>query len=128
MKKTRSKILFAVLSASLAVIVYLYFSCSVKREYTTAHVEIGSNYADIFTDRNALQLTAADRMGIAPQEDKSNSSVAPTASVATARRSRPEFSNTYGSNCSSLDWYKIERGTGVSAKWGYTYHALNGQK
>lgn len=39
---------------------------------------------------------------------------------------RPEFSNTPGSQCSSLGWYKIERGTGVSPKWGYTYHAVDG--
>lgn len=39
---------------------------------------------------------------------------------------RPEFSNTPGSNCSSLGWYKIERGTGVSPRWGYTYHAVDG--
>lgn len=39
---------------------------------------------------------------------------------------RPEFSNTPGSNCSSLGWFKIERGTGVSPSNGYPYHALDG--
>lgn len=75
MKKTTSKILQGILFVcfiAIAATAYLYFSCSVKREYTTSHVEIGSNYAGIFTDRNGLQLTAADRMGIAPQEDESN--------------------------------------------------------
>ena len=39
---------------------------------------------------------------------------------------RPEFSNKPGSNCSSLGMYIVERGTGVSPKWGYTYHAVDG--
>lgn len=39
---------------------------------------------------------------------------------------RPVFSNRYGSNCSSLGWYLIDKGTGVSAQWGYTYHAVDG--
>lgn len=75
MKKTTSKALQVILFVcffAIAVVAYLYFSCSVKREYSTSHVEISNNYAGIFTDRNALQLTAADRMGIAPQEDESN--------------------------------------------------------
>lgn len=75
MKKTLSRVRQAVLFVcffAVAVVAYFYFSCSVEREYTTSHVEIGSNYAGIFTDRNALQLTAADRMGIAPQEDEAN--------------------------------------------------------
>ena len=39
---------------------------------------------------------------------------------------RPEFSNKPGSNCSSLGMYIVERGTGVSPKWRYTYHAVDG--
>lgn len=39
---------------------------------------------------------------------------------------RPVFSNQPGSNCSSLGWYTVERGTGVSPRWGYTYHAIDG--
>lgn len=75
MKKTTSKVLQVILFVcflAVTIVAYMYFSCSVKREYTTTHVEISSNYADIFTDRNGLQLTAADRMGIAPQENESN--------------------------------------------------------
>lgn len=75
MKITTSKVLQGILFVcflAVMIVAHLYFSCSVEREYTTSHVEIGSNYAGIFTDRNALQLTAADRMGIAPQEDEAN--------------------------------------------------------
>lgn len=75
MKKTTSKALQGILFLcffAVAVVAYMYFSCSVKREYSTTHVDIDSNYAGIFTDRNGLQLTAADRMGIAPQEDEAN--------------------------------------------------------
>lgn len=75
MKKTTSTVLQAILFVGFLIVAamgHLYFSCSVEREYTTTHVEIGSNYAGIFTDRNGLQLTAADRMGIAPQEDEAN--------------------------------------------------------
>lgn len=75
MKDSISKILIAVLFVFFSGVVgiaYLYSSCAVEREYTTTHVEIGSNYASIFTDRNALQLTAANKMGIAPQEDESS--------------------------------------------------------
>lgn len=39
---------------------------------------------------------------------------------------RPVFSNTLGSNCSSLGWFLIERGVGVSSHWGYQYHAVDG--
>lgn len=39
---------------------------------------------------------------------------------------RPVFSNTFGSNCSSLGWFLIERGVGVSSHWGYQYHAVDG--
>lgn len=39
---------------------------------------------------------------------------------------RPVFSNTLGSNCSSLGWFLIERGIGVSSHWGYQYHAVDG--
>lgn len=39
---------------------------------------------------------------------------------------KPVFSNTYGSNCSSLGWYLIDRGVGVSGKYGYDYHAVDG--
>ena len=38
----------------------------------------------------------------------------------------PEFSNTPGSNCSSLGLFKIERGEGTSANYGYKYHAVDG--
>lgn len=40
---------------------------------------------------------------------------------------RPMFSNTFGSNCSSLGWFLIERGVGVSSHWGYEYHAVDGK-
>ena len=39
---------------------------------------------------------------------------------------KPVFSNKPGSNCSSLGLYIVERGTGVSPRWGYTYHAVDG--
>lgn len=39
---------------------------------------------------------------------------------------RPVFSNTPGSNCSSLGWYLVDRGVGVSGKYGYDYHAVEG--
>lgn len=39
---------------------------------------------------------------------------------------KPVFSNKPGSNCSSLGLYTVDRGTGVSPKWGYTYHAVDG--
>lgn len=39
---------------------------------------------------------------------------------------RPVFSNTLGSNCSSLGWYLVDRGVGVSAHYGYKYHAVDG--
>lgn len=38
----------------------------------------------------------------------------------------PVFSNTPGSNCSSLGWYLVDRGVGVSAHYGYKYHAVDG--
>ncbi len=40
---------------------------------------------------------------------------------------RPVFSNEFGSNCSSLGLYTVDRGTGVSSRWGYTYHAVDGR-
>ena len=39
---------------------------------------------------------------------------------------KPVFSNKPGSRCSSLGLYTVDRGTGVSPRWGYTYHAVNG--
>lgn len=39
---------------------------------------------------------------------------------------RPVFSNTLGSNCSSLGWFLVDREVGVSAHWGYSYHAVEG--
>ena len=39
---------------------------------------------------------------------------------------KPVFSNTPGSNCSSLGWYKVERGVGKSTHYGYYYHAVDG--
>ncbi len=39
---------------------------------------------------------------------------------------RPVFSNTPGSRCSSLGWFLVERWTGVSPKYGYPYHAVDG--
>ena len=39
---------------------------------------------------------------------------------------KPVFSNRPKSNCSSLGMYIVERGTGVSQRWGYTYHAVDG--
>lgn len=39
---------------------------------------------------------------------------------------RPEFSNRPGSKCSSLGLYIVEKDTGVSPSWGYTYHAVDG--
>lgn len=40
---------------------------------------------------------------------------------------KPVFSNTLGSNCSSLGWYLIDRGVGISAHYGYKYHAVDGK-
>lgn len=39
---------------------------------------------------------------------------------------KPVFSNRPGSNCSSLGLYIVEKGTGVSPRWDYTYHAVDG--
>lgn len=39
---------------------------------------------------------------------------------------KPVFSNTYGSNCSSLGWFAIDKAVGVSARYGYKYHAVDG--
>lgn len=39
---------------------------------------------------------------------------------------KPEFSNRVGSNCSSLGLYVVDRSTGVSPRYGYTYHGLDG--
>lgn len=39
---------------------------------------------------------------------------------------KPVFSNRPSSKCSSLGLYAVERGTGVSQSWGYTYHAVDG--
>lgn len=39
---------------------------------------------------------------------------------------RPEFSNVPGSNCSSLGWFLVDRSVGVSATYGYRYHAVDG--
>lgn len=39
---------------------------------------------------------------------------------------RPVFSNTFGSNCSSLGWFLVDRGVGVSSQYGYKYHAVDG--
>lgn len=38
----------------------------------------------------------------------------------------PVFSNTMGSNCSSLGWFLIDRSVGISATYGYKYHAVDG--
>lgn len=38
---------------------------------------------------------------------------------------KPEFSNEYGSNCSSLGWFLVDRSVGVSS-YGYKYHAVDG--
>lgn len=38
----------------------------------------------------------------------------------------PVFSNTLDSNCSSLGWYLVDRGVGISAHYGYKYHAVDG--
>lgn len=75
MKPLYIKIALAV--AFVAIVGIAVFSCrsssvAVTRVYNTTHVEIGTNYKNIFTDKNALQLTAADRMGVAPQDDESN--------------------------------------------------------
>lgn len=40
---------------------------------------------------------------------------------------RPVFSNTYGSKCSSLGWYLVDRSVGISATYGYRYHAVDGK-
>lgn len=39
---------------------------------------------------------------------------------------QPVFSNEIGSNCSSLGMYLVDRSTGVSPRWGYTYHPVDG--
>lgn len=39
---------------------------------------------------------------------------------------RPVFSNTLGSNCSSLGWFLVDRSVGVSGQYGYDYHAVDG--
>lgn len=39
---------------------------------------------------------------------------------------KPEFSNRVGSNCSSLGLYVVDRSTGVSPRYGYTYHGMDG--
>lgn len=39
---------------------------------------------------------------------------------------KPEFSNVVGSNCSSLGWFTVDCSVGVSAKYGYPYHAVDG--
>lgn len=39
---------------------------------------------------------------------------------------KPEFSNVIGSNCSSLGWFVVDRSVGVSANYGYRYHAVDG--
>lgn len=39
---------------------------------------------------------------------------------------RPVFSNTLGSNCSSLGWFTVDRSVGRSAHYGYNYHAVDG--
>ena len=39
---------------------------------------------------------------------------------------KPEFSNAMGSNCSSLGWFLVDKSVGVSATYGYRYHAVDG--
>ncbi len=39
---------------------------------------------------------------------------------------RADFSNRVGSNCSSLGLYIVDRSTGKSPRYGYTYHAMDG--
>lgn len=39
---------------------------------------------------------------------------------------KPEFSNIIGSNCSSLGWFLVDKSVGVSPRWGYRYHAVDG--
>lgn len=39
---------------------------------------------------------------------------------------KPVFSNTPGSNCSSLGWYRVDCAVGKSAHYGYNYHAVDG--
>lgn len=39
---------------------------------------------------------------------------------------KPVFSNQLGSNCSSLGWFLVEKSVGVSPKWHYRYHAVDG--
>lgn len=38
----------------------------------------------------------------------------------------PVFSNSPGSNCSSLGWFLIDPSVGVSVHYGYQYHAVDG--
>ena len=65
-------VLIAVFFISIAVVAYVYMSVSVQREYVTSHVDIGTSYKSIFTDKNSVQLPSAIRMGIAPQDDATN--------------------------------------------------------
>lgn len=39
---------------------------------------------------------------------------------------KPVFSNTPGSNCSSLGWFLLDKSIGVSTHYGYKYHAVDG--
>lgn len=65
-------VILALVVFAIAIISYFYGSVGVKREYVTCHVEISDNYKSIFTDKNSIQLPAADRMGVTPQDDESN--------------------------------------------------------
>lgn len=65
-------VLLTVFSIFIAIVIYVYMSVSVQREYVTSHVDIGTNYKSIFIDKNSVQLPSANRMGITPQDDESN--------------------------------------------------------
>lgn len=65
-------VILVVFSISIAIVVYVYMSVSVQREYVTSHVDIGTNYKSVFTDKNSVQLPSANRMGLTPQDDESN--------------------------------------------------------
>ena len=48
---------------SISIVIYVYMSVSVQREYVTSHVKIGTNYKSLFTDKNSVQHPSARGWG-----------------------------------------------------------------